>query len=131
MGPPRTTPFTCKSCPPSPLWNPYDRTLEATDYRLDMGRTYRMVSNPGIMEVCNNTFFGTELELEPQDYYTAPHLSNAVGKRRLTDSAHEQAGISFNLSNVELAPGQAITFSPNGNQFLSTYAKGAIPPRRR
>ncbi|WPJ96705.1 hypothetical protein SH580_03175 [Coraliomargarita algicola] len=104
------------------LWNPYDRALESTDYRLDIGQSFRNATVANDFRAHRFLFHGTELELDPQDYYTPDHIDSSVsGNRRLTSLGKQALGMRFNIPNVRLEPGQAITFSPVGNQELQTF----------
>ncbi len=80
------------------LWNPYDRVLETTDYRLDYGLANNNNSNPSQSNYFRRHFGHWDIGLTGQGYQDL--------------EASQSAEIGFTLPGVRLEPGEAMCFSP-------------------
>lgn len=101
------------------LWNPYDTPLEATNYRVDIGRTFKStISDDYVYEILLSNW-KIKIEGGPAEL--------------ILDSSNlpipvVQAGISFQIPATRIEPGEAITFgAPSGNGLLNIFRKNKIP----
>jgi hypothetical protein len=102
------------------LWNPYDKPLESTDYRLDFGRAFRVTgsNSPYLYDTLLGNWkirINGSSQIKILD---TPNVPNSV----------IFAGLSFTLSNVSLEPGESLTYgAPLGNQPLDVFNKSNTP----
>ncbi|MGE9296642.1 MAG: hypothetical protein ACQKBV_10175, partial [Puniceicoccales bacterium] len=111
------------------LWNPYDRPLEMTDYRVDYGRSSPVYKNyhDGVIG-----YWDFYIDRDGNDaFHTNPgdggdeNNDGDENYKLINVNKGEQGrmpGFSFTISNLRLEPGQAIVFSPpSGNQAIDVF----------
>ncbi|MGE9290909.1 MAG: hypothetical protein ACQKBT_07965 [Puniceicoccales bacterium] len=115
------------------LWNPYERALEATNYRVDFGRTGHANNKEH-----HNLAFGSwdfYLDLDGDGSFTTVSDSsqrdeNLDGDEQFkllntsrSDQLSGMPGLSVTIPSLRLLPGQAVTFSPpSGNNPIDVFA---------
>ncbi|MBC2600336.1 hypothetical protein [Puniceicoccus vermicola] len=98
------------------LWNPYDHTLESTDYIVRFGRVFKYGSSFTRTSTWHTNFLlefnsGAVEDLDPDDEI---ELSSEPNSYLLP----HQFPLAFRIRGVSLQPGEAVVFSPPVGQQL-------------
>ncbi|WPJ96744.1 hypothetical protein SH580_03370 [Coraliomargarita algicola] len=124
------------------LWNPYDKALEVSNYRVDFGRSSPF--DPSHYSYHDIVFGNWSLYLDLDGDGSFTSVSNSEKDERKdgdeifylinTDRSsqlNDMPGLSFTIADLRLEAGEAITFSaPSGNHpidaFISSGPEGRL-----
>jgi len=110
------------------LWNPYNKPLEATDYRIQMGRAYRSSSLfRNFEDLMNSNGNPWAMNLYRREEGDLVNQTLRMIQPRITDT-HRNERWMFDIQDLRLEPGESAVFTPLEREEMTPGYRNFNPP---